>query len=156
MRQHTYMHRDKHTQAHKDTYTVSGFYHSAWRLICFLYKLLMMHSCPTSTELSRPHTCTAAHIRHVGMMMNSPSLKLSVHLATRGLQPYEHCVSIFQDLCFPVGHIQLPYHVLTIKTLCLLAAKTSDLLPENSQQAEAHYLVCCDFPKLFQFTLFLS
>lgn len=80
------------------TYTVSCFYHWVWRLIGFLYKLLMMHSYPTSFALCWPHTCTAAHIRGAGTMMASPSSNSTMHLATRGLL-CEHYVSIFQDLC---------------------------------------------------------
>lgn len=63
-----------------------------------------MHSYPTSFDSCRPHTCTAAHIRDVGMMMTSPSFsKSTMHLAARGLL-YQHCVSILQELCFPTGH----------------------------------------------------
>lgn len=86
------------------TYTSSCFYHWVWRLIRFLYKLLMMHSYPTSFAPSRPHTCTAAHIRDAGMVMASPSSNSTMHLATRGLL-YEHYASIFLDLCLPTGHI---------------------------------------------------
>lgn len=64
----------------------------------------MMHSNPTSFDFCWPHTCTAAHIRDVQMMMmtTSPSSRPAVPLATRGLLPYERYVSIFQDLCLPV------------------------------------------------------
>lgn len=126
------MQRDKHTQAHKYTH-VSCFYHLDGHLICFSCKLLMMHSYPTSFDFCRPHMCTAAHIRDVWMVRASASCKASAHLATRGLRPYEHCVSIFQDLCLPTVH-----GVLSCSPLLSVSASWQinplDLVPVNNQQ----------------------
>lgn len=103
MQKHTHAKTQTHTSA--KTYTHRQWaafivWCDVWFAFCTKWKA---HSYPTSFDLRRPHTCSAAHIKEVGIIMTSTSSRSSVHLATRGL-PYEHCVSIFQDLCFPMEH----------------------------------------------------
>lgn len=69
--------------------------------------------------MCRPHTCSTAHIRDVGIIMTSPSSRFTVHPITRGL-PYEHYSSIFQVLCFPMGHASLSRSPKRVKLHCYM------------------------------------
>lgn len=91
----------------------------------------------TSFGVCGPHTCSAAHIRDLQMMMASPSSGSTAHLLA-SLKIYSSPRST-----------QFTCHVLLYSTR-LMKAKTSDLVPRNNHP-------CSEVPSadLFQFQFFL-